>query len=114
MAEAHSIRMQTFDVEVATEDVALALQPRFGDFNRQRLIPVIARVFSETDAPCRRLRIDRLAVDLGELPLAGFEDAAEAALYDALRRSLRHAIDQAGESEASAVEEIDEGPLALL
>lgn len=89
----HSIRAEQLQIDVASEALALALQPRVSDLNRQRLLPVIERVLGELDVPGRHIRLDRVAVDLGELPLAGLEEAAEAALYDALHRSLRAAID---------------------
>ena len=44
VSSSHSIRSQTLDVAVATETLALALQPRLSELNRQRLLPVIDRV----------------------------------------------------------------------
>ena len=45
----HSIRSQTLDVAVATERLALALQPRLSELNHRRLLPVIDRVLGEFD-----------------------------------------------------------------
>ncbi len=87
-SSSHSIRSQTLDVAVATETLALALQPRMSDLNRQRLLPVIDRVLGEFDVPGRHIRIDRLMVDLGVLPLSALEERAEAALEHALREAL--------------------------
>jgi hypothetical protein len=93
MADAvHSIRAERLDVELTSEPLAIALQPRLGDLNRHRLLPVIERVLGEVDDPRHHLRIDRVAIDLGVLALAGLEENAEAALYEALHRALREAI----------------------
>ena len=100
----HSIRAETLSVEIATEALAVALQPRISDLNRQRLLPVIERVLGEVDIPGRHIRIDRLAVDLGTLPLDGLEENTEAALYEALHQALRAAIDGEGLAGAATAE----------
>ena len=112
----HSIRAETLAVEIASEALALALQPRISDLNRQRLLPVIERVLGEADVPGRHIRIDRLAVDLGTLPLDGLEDNTEAALYEALHQALRVAIDGEGVAGAASAETRpeDDAALALL
>ena len=110
----HSIRAETLAVEIATEALAVALQPRISDLNRQRLLPVIERVLDEVDVPGRHIRIDRLAVDLGTLPLDGLEDNTEAALYGALHQALRAAIDGDGVAGAASAEARPEEGAAIL
>ena len=88
----HSIRKQTLELEVASEALALALQPRLGDINRQYLLPVIERVFDELGVGGRRIRIFRLNIDLGKLPLTRFEEVAAERLYRELRRALEEEL----------------------
>jgi hypothetical protein len=113
---AHRIRSQTLDVAVATEALALALQPRLGELNRQRLLPVIDRVLGEFDLPGRHVRIDRLAIDLGTLPLQALEERAETALESALRDAIAAAITVERPSDAAAAQVLPEAEarLALL
>ena len=110
----HSIRAETLAVEIATEALAVALQPRISDLNRQRLLPVIERVLGEVDIPGRHIRIDRLTVDLGTLPLDGLEDNTEAALYEALHQALRAAIDGEGIAGAASAETRPQDDAALV
>ena len=46
------------EVEAATERDALNLLDRIGDMNRERFLPVIARVLDEFDRPGMVVRID--------------------------------------------------------
>ncbi len=94
----HSIRKQTLDLEVDSETLAMALQPRLGDVNRRRFLRVIERVFDELAVPDQRIRIARLDVDLGTLPLVRFEEAAEKRLERELRRGLKEALREIAES----------------
>lgn len=93
----HTIRQQTLDIRTDSEAAALALQAGISDINRQRLLPVIERVFDEFAVPERRIRIARLDIDLGELPLDNFAEAAEDALYHALRAALQDALRDAAD-----------------
>ncbi|QDM23812.1 MULTISPECIES: contractile injection system tape measure protein [unclassified Tardiphaga] len=94
----HTIRQQTLDIRTDSEAAALALQAGISDINRQRLLPVIERVFDEFAVPEQRIRIARLDIDLGELPLDNFAQAAEDALYTALRAALQDALRSAADS----------------
>lgn len=93
----HTIRQQTLDIRTDSEAAALALQAGISDINRQHLLPVIERVFDEFAVPERRIRIARLDIDLGELPLDNFAEAAEDALYHALRAALQDALRDAAD-----------------
>src|ERR1700674_1827717 len=112
----HSVRAETLEIEVASEALALALQPRINDLNRQRLLPVVERVLGELDVPGRHIRIGRVAVDLGELPLTGLEESAETALYHALRQAIEAALRGEETPDAGAVHarSQDEAQLELL
>lgn len=88
MKSGHSIREERLEVEVDSETLALALQPRLADVNRQHFLPLIERVFDELDVPGRRIRIGTLRVDLGWIPFASFTEVAAERLYHELRRVL--------------------------
>ncbi|MEA2985411.1 MAG: hypothetical protein QOD94_1665, partial [Alphaproteobacteria bacterium] len=97
----HSIRQQTLELHIDSEALALALQPHIGDINRRRLLPAIERVLDEFDVPAQHIRIARLDVDLGDLPAGNFEQAAEEALYPALRRAIADALRKARDHPSS-------------
>jgi len=84
----NSIRKQTLALTVNSETLALSLQPRLSDFNRRRFLPVIEKVLDEIAAPGRQIKIPLLDLDLGVLPLEGFEDAAAERLDTLLRSAL--------------------------
>lgn len=79
-------------VEAGSQRVALALQPRMSDLNRRRLIPVIERVLREMDVPGRQVRIERLVVDLGEVPLSELDRELPRLLEHDLRRAVAAAL----------------------
>lgn len=92
MTSRHRVRSLTLDVALSSEADALALQPRLPGFGADHLIPVIERVLDRLDPPDRHVRLDRLDLDLGLLPLAdfgaGLAPVLDRALEDALRRRL--------------------------
>lgn len=88
----NSIGKQTLDVEVESESIALALQARLPDLNRRRFLPVIERVLQEMAVEGRQIRLERLRIDLGPLPLDRFEEVAEKRLDRELRRALENAL----------------------
>ena len=90
----NSIRKQTLELEVASEALALALQPRLADINRQYFLPVIERVFDELAVEGRHIRISRLSIDLGELPFNRFEETAAERFYSELRHALEEALNE--------------------
>src|SRR3954454_8365483 len=93
----HSIREQVLDIAVDSEALALALQPHIGDVNRRRFVPVIERVLDEFAVDGEQISIPRLDIDLGDLPADNFEEAAEEALYVALRQAVDEALREARE-----------------
>lgn len=88
----HHIRKQTLRVELESEAQALVLQPRLSDFNRKRLLAIIEQVFDSVDVPGLHLRIDRLDVDLGTVPLDNFEQVVEERLTERLREVVEQAV----------------------
>ncbi len=91
------IRKQTLHLTAGSQELALALQPRLGDLNRKRLLPVIERVLDGMDLAGRHVRIGRLEVNLGRLSPADLEGEVERRLERALRRSLEAALRRVGE-----------------
>src|SRR5262245_19681711 len=84
----HSIRKQSLEVEADTEALACALQSRIADINRQQLLPIIQRVFDERAVPGLQIKIAKLDVDLGMVPLARFEEVVKERLYRELHRAV--------------------------
>ncbi|EDM80948.1 hypothetical protein PPSIR1_25251, partial [Plesiocystis pacifica SIR-1] len=80
-----------------------ALQEAVSQLVRRQLRGVIDRVASEASEG-QRLRIDRLELDLGRLPEAGFEAAFVRAFEAALRRALGDAAARERAERASAGE----------
>jgi hypothetical protein len=95
MRSGHSIRLQRLELEADSERGALALQPLLPELNRRRFLPLIEALLDEFAQAGRRLRIDRLEVDLGTLPRHGFERLAEERLGPALREALERALPRA-------------------
>lgn len=100
----HSIREQRFEIKVDSEALALALQPRLADVNRQYFLPLIERVLDELDVPGRRIRIGTLKVNLGRIPFASFAEVAAERLYRELRQALEEHL--RGLEESSTAEDI--------
>lgn len=88
----HRVRRQRLELEVASEELALALQPRLPDLNRRHLVPVIERVLEEMAVPGRQVRIPALEIDLGTLRSGDLEHEAERRLERELRRALGDAL----------------------
>jgi hypothetical protein len=88
----HHIRKQTIEIAVASEALALALQPRLSDFNRRQFLPLIERLFDEFSAPGRQIKISKLDLDLGEIPFDRFEEVAAERFTAELRRAVEEAL----------------------
>jgi hypothetical protein len=92
----HVVQAQRIDVRIARQDRAFDVMGRIGELNRERLLPLIERVFEEFDRRGEVIRIERLDLDLGRFPQAeiagGIERRLEAALREALRDALRDAM----------------------
>jgi hypothetical protein len=86
---------QRIELAVGREATALALQPHLGTLNRRTWLPVIERVLDEHDRDGVHVRLDRLDLDLGTVPLGaleGLEDEVARRLEAALRRALAKAL----------------------
>ncbi len=88
----HSIGTLNLSAQMADEDLARNLLARVEAFAHDLAPPVFQRVFDSLIAADCYIRLARLELDLGTLPVAGFEDAALAALEQALRETLPNAV----------------------
>ncbi len=88
----HSLRKQTFEIEAASEQLAMALQSSLGDINRRSLVPVIERVLNEVSIPGQTIKISKIKVDLGTIPFQQLEETAARRLYQELLQALTDAI----------------------
>ena len=88
----HHIRKQTIRIEVASEALALSLQPRVGEFNRKHLLPAMEKIFDEFSVPDWRIRISRLDLDLGVVPANRLEELVVKRFNAELRRALEAAL----------------------
>ncbi len=88
---AHRVATQRLLVDVVSEATALWLRPRLADINRQRFMPIIARVLDRQAPAGLDITLPPIRLDLGELPAEGFEEEAERRLA----RSLGEAIERA-------------------
>jgi hypothetical protein len=100
IAQQHKIMRQVLEVHGCSRDAAQLLQSQLRDAYRERLLPLIEAICSELSAPGRIDRVDRLEIDLGELPLEAFEAAFADSFAPAFRSRLADAIDDAPESDA--------------
>ena len=88
----HHIRKQTIEIEVASEALALALQPRLQDFNRKYFLPAMERIFDEFSVPDTHIKISSLVLDLGNVPINRLEELAVERFNFELRRALDEAL----------------------
>ncbi len=100
----HSIRKQTLNVTVGSQELAWELQPRLRAMNRNHLLPVIERALDELAVTGLHIRIPALNLDLGQLPDEGFESIAAERLDHALREALGDAIAAANANAGSEFE----------
>jgi contractile injection system tape measure protein len=87
--ERHRVQRQRFRVTVDSEAVAMTLHSHLSALNRTVLLDTIERVLDEYAIPARHIRISRLGVDLGVIPMGpNLAREANARLERELRRAL--------------------------
>jgi hypothetical protein len=116
LTRAHTIGTYRLAIEVGSERVARALLPRVETLNAQRIVPLLERILEDVSLEGFHVRLDKLAIDLGTLPLEGLEEAVLERLEPALRNALRAAVEQARAAPSSdaSMERIDASWLRLL
>lgn len=88
----HRVQTLEFELDVDSVELGQALIERVSQVHPRRIAPLLERVLDQLSGPERLDRIDTLELDLGELPLVGFEDELVRALEAALRRALARQI----------------------
>ncbi len=87
----HTMRRLRIDFELEERDQALSfeLQDRFSKLTHTALTKTINSVFDEFTDALTWLRIDQLAIDLGEIALEDLEQTVPSLLEEELRKVLR-------------------------
>ncbi|MEB3156932.1 MAG: contractile injection system tape measure protein [Cyanobacteriota bacterium] len=92
-SSSHRIGSVAVELRLREPEPAQAVIERVSALRASGLEPLLERVFAELSPPGRHHRLDALELDLGPLPLAGFDQAflerLEPALRQALERQLR-------------------------
>lgn len=96
----HKIMRQVLEVRAGSLDEARLLDSGLRRAFYERILPQIDRVCTDLSAPERIHRIDRLEVDLGEMPLEALESALGDRFETAFGRELGAAISRAPQADA--------------
>ena len=91
-AQRHKIMRQVLEVRGCPPGAAQSIQSELRGAYYERLLPAIDRICSELGTPGRIDRIDRLEIDLGELPLEALESSMTGQFEAAFSRKLAAAI----------------------
>ncbi|MCS5691139.1 contractile injection system tape measure protein [Cyanobium sp. FGCU-6] len=87
-ASCHRIGSLTIELRLPEEQQARRLMERVSSLRDPRLEDLLQRVFAELSPPDRCDRLEAVEVDLGDLPVTGFDDA----FLDRLETSLRQVL----------------------
>src|SRR5688572_3406199 len=93
----HTIGTQRLAIDAGSEQIARALVPRIDEVQRGVIVPVLAKVLDEMAVPGLHIRLSRIEVDLGAVPLSSFGPTVTATFERELRRALAEAIRAARE-----------------
>jgi hypothetical protein len=88
----HAVGRLNVTAAMADEEQARRMLARIESFWREKAPPAMTRLFDELAPQGRHVRLERLALDLGQLPETEFEAAALAALERAVREALPAAM----------------------
>ncbi|HEX8956616.1 MAG TPA: contractile injection system tape measure protein, partial [Burkholderiaceae bacterium] len=95
MSRSHVIEEATFDVSFDTADKARQQEALLPAFIRDRLLPLADDIFCGLSGEDTILKLDRLELDLGDVPYQGFEDEIERRFKATLASALndrKHAL----------------------
>ena len=96
----HKIMRQVLEARGCPEEAAPRIRAELRDAYYRRLLPLIDKACSELSAPGEIHRIDRLEIELGEVPLDGLDPALSGKFEAAFSRSLAAALGEAPEIDA--------------
>ena len=88
MNKRHIIEAVELDISFPSEDAAFAEQAGLGEFISQRLLREVENVFDGCANDDDVLRIERLEIDLGEMPYQNYRDQMVERIGDQLREKL--------------------------
>ena len=88
----HRIKRQIMELDLPDRALAKTAQDRASRAHKKRLAPLIGRLCDQASPPGRIDRIDRIELDLGEIPLSDLEDELVARLAPALAKALAREI----------------------
>ena len=92
MSREHVVETLEWDIAFASEQEAFEWQGRVASLLRGKAVDVIAQVFDELGSGHEVLALDRLELDLGWLPRAGFDEELAHRLRESLRDAMRHEL----------------------
>lgn len=92
MSSEHVVETLEWDIAFASEHEAFEWQGRVASLLRGKAVDVIAQVFDELGGGHEVLALDRLELDLGRLPRAGFDEELAHRLRESLRDAVRHEL----------------------
>lgn len=92
MSGEHVVETLEWDIAFASEHEAFEWQGRVASLLRGKAVDVIAQVFDELGGGHEVLALDRLELDLGRLPRAGFDEELAHRLRESLRDAMRHEL----------------------
>lgn len=92
LAQQHKIMRQVLEVRGCPPGAAQRIQSELRGAYYERLLPVIDRICSDLSTPGRVDRIDKLEIDLGELPLEALESSITGQFEAAFSRAMSAAI----------------------
>lgn len=88
----HLIQRQLLEIDLHTREPAHRLQEQIRTLYWERMMPILDRIFSELAGPEAIYRIDKLEIDLGDIPLATLETSLLHQLEEKVRASLHQQI----------------------
>ena len=92
IAQQHKIMRQVIEARGCSEAAAPRIRAELREAYYRRLVPLIEKVCSDLSAPGRIHRVDRLEIDLGEVPPEALEAALAGRFEAAFSRALAAAL----------------------
>jgi hypothetical protein len=98
MDSAHLIEDLEFDLRFSTEERALQENTRLENYVKGSVMEAIEQVFDDSSMPGEVVRLERLEVDLGTVPIDGLETEMTALVRERLQAALhKHELLPSGE-----------------
>lgn len=88
----HIIKKQLLEVDYPPQEDGRAFQKRLSNLYWRDLLPIIERICDEISPPGQIHRIERLEIDLGQIPIDRLENEIRRQFEEQFRRQLRSGI----------------------